>query len=111
MPNFCLAHNVCAAPPQTTLCPQGASFPGPRSSPAEVASSTLSSLRRVVPPAIPGIMFLSGGQSEEEATVNLNAINTLVGDLGGGRGGGRSGVRWSGVGRACLCGEGFGRAI
>lgn len=35
-------------------------------------------LRRCVPPAIPGIMFLSGGQTEEEATVNLNAINQLA---------------------------------
>ena len=30
---------------------------------------------RCVPPAIPGIVFLSGGQSEEEATINLNMIN------------------------------------
>mgnify|MGYP001807138298 CR=1 FL=1 len=30
---------------------------------------------RVVPPAIPGIMFLSGGQTEEEATINLDAVN------------------------------------
>jgi fructose-bisphosphate aldolase class I len=37
-------------------------------------------MRRVVPPAVPGIMFLSGGQSEEEATVNLNAINVMVSD-------------------------------
>lgn len=35
-------------------------------------------MRRVVPAAIPGIMFLSGGQSEEEATLNLNAINIMV---------------------------------
>ena len=33
---------------------------------------------RTVPAALPGIMFLSGGQSEEEATVNLNAINKRV---------------------------------
>lgn len=36
---------------------------------------------RVVPPALPGIMFLSGGQTEEEATVNLNAINIAVSDF------------------------------
>ena len=30
---------------------------------------------RSVPEQIPGIVFLSGGQTEEEATVNLNAIN------------------------------------
>ena len=32
-------------------------------------------LRRRVPPAVPGIMFLSGGQSEMESTLNLNAMN------------------------------------
>lgn len=30
-----------------------------------------------MPPAVPGIVFLSGGQSEEEATVNLDAMNKL----------------------------------
>lgn len=43
--------------------------------PDDVAFYTLRSLRRTVPPAMPGIMFLSGGQSEEEASVNLNAMN------------------------------------
>ncbi|KAK3529244.1 hypothetical protein QTP70_021913, partial [Hemibagrus guttatus] len=42
----------------------------------EIAMATVTALRRTVPPAVPGITFLSGGQSEEEATVNLNAINT-----------------------------------
>ena len=37
--------------------------------------ATVTALRRTVPPAVPGITFLSGGQSEEEATVNLNAMN------------------------------------
>jgi len=46
-----------------------------RSSPEEVASYTLKMLRRRVPPAVPGIMFLSGGQSELESTLNLNAMN------------------------------------
>merc|ERR1712192_111063 len=32
-------------------------------------------LKRRVPPAVPGVMFLSGGQSEVEATLNLNAMN------------------------------------
>ncbi|KAG7669094.1 hypothetical protein Ndes2526B_g00821 [Nannochloris sp. 'desiccata'] len=41
----------------------------------EVADYTLKMLRRRVPPAVPGIMFLSGGQSELEATMNLNAMN------------------------------------
>lgn len=44
-------------------------------SPDTVASYTLKMLRRRVPPAVPGIMFLSGGQSELEATLNLNAMN------------------------------------
>jgi fructose-bisphosphate aldolase class I len=46
-----------------------------RASPDEVADYTLKLMRRRVPPAVPGIMFLSGGQSELEATLNLNAMN------------------------------------
>ncbi|KIZ06551.1 fructose-bisphosphate aldolase, class I [Monoraphidium neglectum] len=46
-----------------------------KASPETVASYTLKMLRRRVPPAVPGIMFLSGGQSELEATLNLNAMN------------------------------------
>uniref|UniRef100_F6RS03 Fructose-bisphosphate aldolase n=1 Tax=Callithrix jacchus TaxID=9483 RepID=F6RS03_CALJA len=41
----------------------------------EIAMATVTALRRTVPPAVPGITFLSGGQSEEEASINLNAIN------------------------------------
>ncbi|XP_012693155.2 aldolase a, fructose-bisphosphate, b [Clupea harengus] len=41
----------------------------------EIAMSTVTALRRTVPPAVPGITFLSGGQSEEEASINLNAMN------------------------------------
>uniref|UniRef100_A0A669F8H9 Fructose-bisphosphate aldolase n=3 Tax=Pseudocrenilabrinae TaxID=318546 RepID=A0A669F8H9_ORENI len=41
----------------------------------EIAMATVTALRRTVPPAVPGVTFLSGGQSEEEASVNLNAIN------------------------------------
>uniref|UniRef100_A0A7N5ZVN1 Fructose-bisphosphate aldolase n=1 Tax=Anabas testudineus TaxID=64144 RepID=A0A7N5ZVN1_ANATE len=41
----------------------------------EIAMATVTALRRSVPPAVPGVTFLSGGQSEEEASVNLNAIN------------------------------------
>ncbi|CAN6831959.1 unnamed protein product [Brassica oleracea] len=58
-----------------------------RATPEQVASYTLKLLRNRVPPAVPGIManlmlldllcmqFLSGGQSELEATLNLNAMN------------------------------------
>ncbi|KAL8033335.1 hypothetical protein ABFX02_13G153900 [Erythranthe guttata] len=49
----------------------------PKVSPEEIAEYTVAALRRTVPPAVPGIVFLSGGQSEEEATVNLNAMNKL----------------------------------
>jgi len=40
-----------------------------------VAERTLSCLRAIVPPLVPGIAFLSGGQSAEAATAHLNAIN------------------------------------
>lgn len=46
-------------------------------SPEEVALATVTALRRTVPPAVPGVTFLSGGQSEEDATVHLNAINRV----------------------------------
>ena len=41
----------------------------------EVAQATLQILRRTVPAAVPSINFLSGGQSEQQATANLNAMN------------------------------------
>ena len=40
-----------------------------------VAALTVRCLRRRVPPAVPGIVFLSGGQSNERATAHLNAMN------------------------------------
>jgi len=43
----------------------------------EVATATLRCLRRHVPAAVPGIVFLSGGQTTYLATVHLNAINRL----------------------------------
>lgn len=46
-----------------------------QASPDEVADATLACFRRTVPAAVPGIVFLSGGQSEQQATANLNAIN------------------------------------
>ena len=61
-------------------------LPGSSSSsqsvPEEIASKTLACLKRVVPAAIPGIVFLSGGQSDNEATANLDAINRKGNDLG-----------------------------
>jgi fructose-bisphosphate aldolase class I len=41
----------------------------------EVAEQTLRAFRRNVPAAVPGIVFLSGGQSDEDATAHLNAMN------------------------------------
>lgn len=52
-------------------CPQQAS-------PEEIAAATLICFRRTVPAAVPGIVFLSGGQSDEVATANLNAMNTAA---------------------------------
>ncbi len=45
----------------------------------EVASETLRCLKATVPVEVPGIMFLSGGQSEVEATAHLNAMNAAGG--------------------------------
>jgi fructose-bisphosphate aldolase class I len=49
--------------------------------PEEVAEMTIKCLRRTVPSALPGIVFLSGGQSDEEATANLHAINAQKSEL------------------------------
>ena len=52
-------------------CPQQASI-------SEVATATLECLRRAVPVAVPGIVFLSGGQPPELATAHLNALNAAA---------------------------------
>jgi len=51
-------------------CPKQASV-------EEIAKATVTALQRTVPPAVPGVTFLSGGMSEEQATVALNALNAL----------------------------------
>ncbi|KAI3428677.1 hypothetical protein D9Q98_007500 [Chlorella vulgaris] len=61
----------------------GADCTGPKADPSEVAQHTLAVMRQCVPAAIPGIMFLSGGQTEEEATINLNRINQEAQQSGG----------------------------
>ena len=43
----------------------------------EVAEATVRALKKAVPAAVPGIVFLSGGQSAEEATAHLSAMNAL----------------------------------
>ncbi len=45
----------------------------------EVAEATVRVLKRTVPAAVPGIVFLSGGQSAEVATLHLNAMNKIGG--------------------------------
>lgn len=47
---------------------------------AEVAEKTVKCFRAAVPAALPGIVFLSGGQSDEEATAHLNAMNVAYKD-------------------------------
>jgi len=43
----------------------------------EVAEATVRCLKRVVPAAVPGIVFLSGGQTDQQATEHLNAMNRI----------------------------------
>ena len=61
-PNMVLPGTTCPAPVDDT----------------DVAAATVEVLRRSVPAAVPGILFLSGGQSDEEATARLDAINRLA---------------------------------
>ena len=53
--------------------PTAASRPASKRSPER----TVRCLKRTVPAAVPGIVFLSGGQSDEQATLHLNAMNKL----------------------------------
>jgi len=46
----------------------------------EVADRTVMTLQRTVPPALGGVVFLSGGQSDEESSAHLNAMNQRWGD-------------------------------
>ena len=46
-------------------------------SPEQIAWYTVRTLSRSIVPALPGVVFLSGGQSEESASLNLNAMNKL----------------------------------
>ncbi len=50
---------------------------GTTATPEEVAEASVRTYDRSVPAAVPGIVFLSGGQSPEEATLNLNAMNAM----------------------------------
>ncbi len=53
---------------------------GVKAAPLEVANATLRTLKNSVPLEVPGIVFLSGGQTPDEATENLNEIIKLKGD-------------------------------
>jgi fructose-bisphosphate aldolase class I len=55
-----------------TTCPEQAGV-------AEVAEATMRCMQRTVPSAVPGIVFLSGGQSDVRATEHLDALNRLGG--------------------------------
>merc|ERR1719450_295902 len=59
---------------------------GPQAPPEVIAEKTIAVLKRTVPPAMPGIFFLSGEtrldeDNEETATINLNAMNRDFKDL------------------------------
>jgi fructose-bisphosphate aldolase class I len=60
--------------PNMVLSGYGASD---RASVDEVAKATLECFARHVPASVPGIVFLSGGQTDEDATAHLNAMNAL----------------------------------
>ena len=47
----------------------------------EVANCTVECLKSTVPSAVPGCAFLSGGQSNEDATAHLNKMNKIFSDL------------------------------
>jgi len=66
----CLLEAIILKPNMVT---HGSDFRG-QTDAAEVAEQTLTTLRRCVPAAVPGIAFLSGGQTGEEACANLNAM-------------------------------------
>ncbi|KHJ83783.1 fructose-bisphosphate aldolase class-I, partial [Oesophagostomum dentatum] len=55
----------------------GQSFKGTKPTHDEIGLATVTALQRSVPAAVPGVVFLSGGQSEEDATLNLNAMNKV----------------------------------
>jgi fructose-bisphosphate aldolase class I len=57
----------------------GQSYTGSKYLPADIGLATVTALQRTVPAAVPGVVFLSGGQSEVDATINLNAINQVQG--------------------------------
>ena len=62
--------------PNMVICGKGCTK---RASVDEVATRTIAALKATVPSTVPGIAYLSGGQSDEEATAHLDAMNKLGG--------------------------------
>ena len=62
--------------PNMVICGKGC---GHRASVDEVAERTIAALKATVPSAVPGIAYLSGGQTDEEATAHLDAMNRIGG--------------------------------
>ncbi len=62
--------------PNMVVCGKGC---GKRASVEEVALRTIAALKATVPSAVPGIAYLSGGQTDEEATAHLDAMNRIGG--------------------------------
>ena len=52
-----------------------------RAEPEDVAQMTIECFKRVLPPAVPGVVFLSGGEPDNSVTANLNAINQKAANL------------------------------
>ena len=50
-----------------------------KNTPEEIGLATVTAFQRTIPVAVPGVVFLSGGQSEEEASIHLNSINQTPG--------------------------------
>jgi fructose-bisphosphate aldolase class I len=69
----CMLEGLIIKPSMVT---EGADCPK-KATPEDVAFYTVRTLSRTIPAAVPGITFLSGGQSEEKASQNLNAINNI----------------------------------
>jgi fructose-bisphosphate aldolase class I len=61
---------------KASMCVSGKENPK-QASVAEVAERTLRVLKRTVPAALPGVVFLSGGQTDENATAHLDAMNRM----------------------------------
>ena len=53
-----------------------------RAKPEDVAKQTIECFKRVLPSAVPGVVFLSGGEPDNSVTANLNAINQKAAKLG-----------------------------